>query len=80
MIVSYKQLCEFLDCHQVKSVKKLLDARGIRSIADKHGRPCTTASEIDRAMRGKGAEIRFSQPPGHRAHKSSSVTLARSAA
>ncbi len=49
MTVSYKQLCEFLDCHQVKSVKKLLEARGIRWITDGHGRPCTTEGEIDRA-------------------------------
>ncbi len=80
MIASYKQLCEFLDCHQVKSVKKLLDARGIRWIADKHGRPCTTAGEIDRAIGAKGVEISFSRPPGHRAHKPSDVTSARRAA
>ncbi len=79
MTVSYKQLCAFLDCHQVKAVKKLLDARGIRWMEDKRGRPCTTAGEIDRAMGGKEVEISFSRPPVHRARRPSSVTFARSA-
>jgi hypothetical protein len=80
MTVSYKQLCEFLDCHQIKAVKKLLDARGIRWIADRQGRPCTTEGEIDRALGGKGVEINFSRPPVHRARRPGSVTFARSAA
>ena len=48
--LSYKQLCQLLDCKQAASVRRQLKKLGVRWSKDRNGKPWTTEAELNRAL------------------------------
>ena len=48
--LSYKELCQLLDCKQAASLRRTLKKLGVRWSKDRNGKPWTTEAELNRAL------------------------------
>jgi hypothetical protein len=63
MALSFKQLCQLLDCKQAAKLKRVLKQRGIHWSLDGNGKPWTTEAQLDKAISPENRVLTFTRPP-----------------